>query len=162
MKKIKYPIPVKEYLRTPKQHAALLRLLTVAEKAPPHRLHMETVCEQASCGTVRCLLGWAIIDPVLRRTTNFGLVPRNWKGGFPDQFDSSSDAARTFGITQRQAAMLFLYRCAGDARNHAVQKREVVSRIQKLLRGEDIEPYAAIRHVQEYEHFDNDDIPQPE
>ena len=160
MKKLKYPIPVKEYLRTLAQQKALIRLLHVAENAPPHRLHMNAVVDKgAACGTARCLIGWCIVDPILRKTTDFGLVDRGYSDRkFPYAFDVPSDAARTFGITDRQAAMLFLYKLSHIGLR--VKKREVVARIKQLLRGMDIMPYPACGYSDCFYGFDNKIIAQ--
>ena len=66
-------------MRTPEQAEALQQLYRVAEEAPEDLIHMRAIVEQVSCGTARCLLGWAIIDPWLQKNTTINdIIPADW------------------------------------------------------------------------------------
>jgi len=119
---------------TATKHEILINLRRVAEAAPEDLLHMTKVVHYANCGTARCLLGWAIIDPWFRANTPIGEEIRetyDW-GGIPP---TATPLNEIFCLDEEDCEHLFAY---GDGElesnnPHCVSKAEVLSNIDSLL-----------------------------
>ena len=122
---------------------ALKQLRRVAEEAPDDLLHMRAVVEVAECGTARCLLGWAIVDPWFREHSPLKEVDANyeWKG-FPG--GSVSDMRWFLNISARDARYLFADGIDPSSDPHGITKKEVLDNIDRLIAGEDAERYDAV------------------
>lgn len=121
----------------------LKRLRTIIEAAPQHLLHMNTIKEDAGCGTAYCALGWAAMDKGFRRA---GLVIRKNGDWYRHQYDvhitSGEPIHDFFGITEEEANNLFALGAMAYDDPHRIKKRSVLSRIDRLLAGKPIRPYA--------------------
>jgi hypothetical protein len=121
---------------------ALKQLRRVVENAPDDLLHMRKFRESSSCGTARCAAAWATIDPwFIERGLTSGTA------GFPSYKGSSASEATSalmkfFRLTREQAQDLFaLTISCYSVDPHAISKRQVLTQIDRLLRGEPTKPY---------------------
>lgn len=130
-------------MRTPEQTEALQQLYRVAEEAPEELLHMRAVVEKASCGTARCLLGWAIIDPWFQKNTIINdILPPDWNERIlPSHKESFLD--EIFGINCEDTDNLFALNMHAYADEHAVSKDEVLWNLRELIAGNSALPYEA-------------------
>jgi len=131
----------------------LTQLRRVAEAAPEERLHMRAYCEDAECGTAYCLAGWARIDEWFIKHTSithiFSLDTEGFVRAAYDTYDQSGvppivRLGEMFDIGTDAAHDLFGGQLLKDSDPHAVTKAEVLAQIDRLLAGQDTEPYAAV------------------
>lgn len=122
---------------------ALRELREVAIRAPDELFHMRWFQRKTSCGTARCLLGWALDDVIL------GPLLMD-SGADPTDFDDSLDAATDlFGLSQRDATNLFGGDLCSGGDPHSVTKAEVLWNIDQILKGECTLPYQATVSIYE-------------
>ncbi len=117
---------------------ALQALRKIAESIPDDQLHMRNYTEVADCGTVHCLLGWAVEFPPFRSCVT------------PDERENKAylnaleRVNRKLGITTSEGVVLF----AGDIDTygdpHDVKKSEVLWNIDQLIEGLEPLPYQAV------------------
>lgn len=130
---------------------ALRQLRRVVEAAPDDLLHMRAIVELAKCGTARCALGWAIIDPWFQQNTAINeLIPANFRGqaisDLPDHqggHNTWKSLSGIFGIGLDNTDNLFAGDIFQDTNEHAVSKAEVLWNIDELLAERDALPYRA-------------------
>ena len=124
---------------------ALENLARVVRHAPEELFHMQAVVSHPPCGTARCAIGWAIVDPWFRENTELGeLVPIDYDGVGFYGFDTD-DLAHLFGITEKDANKLFMVTgYFRSAEEHPVSRAEVLWNIKQLLDGKHARPYRAI------------------
>lgn len=113
---------------------ALRRLRTVFAKVPPHQVHMASILDHESCGTVGCLWGWGREDAVLQKMMGY-------KMGF-------SEGTEFLGLTYEEGNALFLTSEVPtevwDALNrnpHAITKAQVLRSLDRIIAGKPIKPY---------------------
>jgi len=125
----------------------LKQLRRVAEEAPDEQLHMTSFVDtNASCGTARCLIGWAIIDPWFQKhtrindvlpadfaETHFGLTPKHAK-----------ILKEMFDIDGREVSALFAFHSYMNSDPHGISKADVLASIDALIEGHSIRPYAGL------------------
>lgn len=172
----KKPLGMNDYRRrikrTKEQKEALVRLLVVAAKSSNELLHMQTLVSNESCGTVRCLAGYCIVDPWMRRHTLFGRVPKQYcEGGWPDEMAKRGSEyvgalerlSDVFGLTKTDA--LFLFAAHGFQRGptidvrHPVSRAEVLDRVADAINGLPVRPYKNSDSMAEDDNICRKDLP---
>lgn len=138
---------------------ALRQLRRVIEAAPEDRLHMRAWSENAECGTAYCAAGWAAIDPWFQQHTSiletFRVSPHSIVyTDYAVTAFSRLDEIFRIGIWNSEA--LFGKGINSSLGPHSVTKAEVLQRIDALIAGGDIEPYAAAVCVDDDD--DDDDL----
>src|SRR6185312_5342489 len=104
---------------------ALTNLLRVAREAPEDRLHMQSWCEQAECGTAYCLAGWAAVDPWHRKHTAIDKAFYRNRDGivWPQVLDVTGFLAdHVYGIAARDARILFAVEVVAHMDPHPITK----------------------------------------
>lgn len=134
----------------------LQQLRRVVNDAPDELLHMRAVVEKAGCGTARCAIGWAIIDPWFQANTKINdILPANWSStslcAKPSEFHAGVNLTRVdqlaelFGISKESVNNLFALDLCQYEDPHAVSKAEVLDNIDLLIAGFHAVEYAAAR-----------------
>lgn len=121
---------------------ALKELRRVCVEAPDELFHMRRYVEVASCGTARCMLGWAVIDPAFTKVVA-DIVPDGWTVEKLDEAEGRryfwSDAgklmAEHLGLTIDEGHILFAADISRGASAHSVSKDEVLWNIDELIAG---------------------------
>ena len=124
---------------------ALTQLRRVVHDAP--ELDMSKVV----CDTARCAVGWAVIDPWFQKNTNLNaIIAAEYRGHtFPDLDLTCLQLSRLFGIELFNADRLFGGGLSADSNPDCVSKQEFLDNIDRLLRGEDAQEYAAVINQEE-------------
>jgi hypothetical protein len=123
---------------------ALQQLRRVVQDAPDDLFHMRALVEESACGTARCAIGWAAVDPWFQANTRLpGWIPSSYAGAiFPTgRVWDALDAI--FGISCSDTSNLFAGDLPMSAGKHAVSKTEVLWNIDELLAGRNALPYMA-------------------
>ncbi len=120
----------------------LLELRRVCESIPDDLLHMRSLEEQSPCGTARCLLGWARLDPWLQENSELGTTSAVPSWMFFN-YVYSHDLARIFQVSRDDASHLFALDINRDVPEHAVSKSEVLWNLDQLIAGKPALPYCA-------------------
>lgn len=125
---------------------ALQNLYRVVESAPDDLLHMRSIVEPAPCGTARCALGWAIIDPWFQQETaiNQILAADHDSRGLETYYDRAY-LSTLFGLSESDCTNLFALEAEKDLDPHAISKAEVLANITRLLAGRHALCYKALR-----------------
>lgn len=124
---------------------ALLNLARVVRDAPEDQFHMQAVVARAPCGTVRCALGWAIIDPWFGENTRLNeLFPLDYDHSSMYYFSDNLTLEAVFGIGYEDASNLFGANLQQHQHGHLVTKEEVLWNIAELLAGRSALPYRAV------------------
>jgi hypothetical protein len=120
---------------------ALQQLRRVVESAPDDLFHMRAVVERTSCGTARCAIGWAAVDPWFQENTRLPeLIPPSYdRKGLPSLYALNE----LFDISSIDANNLFAGSISRYVNEHAVSKEEVLWNIDELLAGRETLPYCA-------------------
>ena len=124
--------------------AALTELRRVCVNAPEHLFHMTNFVQEAPCGTARCLLGWAAIDPYFQRDVDPIVSAGGKVKPFVNWLRTQNNVARHLGIGGKESALLFAgIICIYDD-GHSVSKEEVLWNIDELIAGREVLPYEAV------------------
>ncbi len=116
----------------------LKQLRRVAEEAPEDRLHMTSFVDpRASCGTARCLLGWAIVDPWFQKNTRINdFMPADYDmPGMALNTNKRKLLREIFDIDGYDQSALFAFNATMTADPHAVTKAEILGNIDALIAG---------------------------
>jgi len=128
----------------------LKQLRRVAKSAPEEQLHMTTFVDtNAPCGTARCLLGWAIIDPWFQKHTRINEV---LPAGFEDTHFGLGPKHKKIlkemlGVDARDVSALFAFNSSMYDDPHVVSKAEVLASIDALIAGHSNRPYAGLDRI---------------
>jgi hypothetical protein len=124
----------------------LKQLRRVLIEVPEDRLHMTYWSHRAECGTAHCLGGWAAVDPWFQQNTPihevFAVFP-NGTVAPASEYGTFGQLAELFDLGEEQANKLFGSNLSIADDPHCVGKNEVLDNIDRLIAGEDAEPYAA-------------------
>ena len=115
---------------------ALRELHRVVLDAPDYLFHMRSFIEETHCGTARCAIGWACMDP--------WFAPRFYPLVTVD-YVSRTFLARFFGISMKELSHLIADDQTHSLNAHAISKAEVLWNICQLIRGKPSRPYRAMR-----------------
>lgn len=131
----------------PKRNRPALRnLCRVVESAPDDLLHMRAIVEPASCGTARCALGWAIVDPWFQRETTINqILPADHNSRGLKTYHDHADLSTLFGLSKSDCSNLFAFEAPLGLDPHAISKAEVLANITRLLAGRHALCYKALR-----------------
>lgn len=125
----------------------LTNLRRVVEQAPDHLFHMRALTEESSCGTARCALGWALVDPWFQQDGIETIKKDHAYTINVKTVDWSSRLPQYFGLTEINSHNLFGTELSRLVDPHAVSKAEVLVSIDRLLDGKRALPYKVLRRA---------------
>ena len=124
---------------------ALTQLRRVVEAAPEELFHMRAVVEHVDCGTARCALGWAIIDPWFQANTRINeALPADYdRQQYLTDDGTEGVLCEIFDIDEEDTSYLFAADLSVRVDPHAVPRRTVLANIDRLLAGKRAVKYKA-------------------
>ena len=123
---------------------ALTQLRRVVEAAPEELFHMRAVVEHVDCGTARCALGWAIIDPWFQANTRINeALPADYDRQMYLGYRTERVLCEIFDIDEKDTRYLFAAHLSVYVDPHAVPRRTVLANIDRLLAGKRAVKYKA-------------------
>lgn len=127
---------------------ALKQLYRVVQGAPDDLFHMRRVVEESSCGTARCALGWALIDPWFLDNTEIAATVSTVFTGSDSYLYVSKvwELSRVFDLSMEDTNNIFaLDAVPCNMEEHSVSKEEVLQSIAHAIDGYCPFEYDAVR-----------------
>ena len=143
----------------PNNIEALRQLRRVVENAPDELFSMRFIVEEATCGTVRCALGWCLVDPWFVAHTPLG----DFRGFCGLTLGASAHGGalkaaigETFCLSEQDERNLFAFDMTALCLPNGVRKEEVFENIDLLLRGQSAKMYEAVEEQIRLEDEENE------